>query len=68
MPFPPGTHAGPASHPTEEVMHLVLWIAAAVFVVVGVVALIVSARRDRVVDLGSVSGSWIAHHRGNYGS
>ena len=47
-------------------MHLVLWIAAAVFVVVGVVALIVSARRDRVVDLGSVSGTWIAHHRGNY--
>jgi hypothetical protein len=48
-------------------MHLVLWVAAAALVV-GVVAVIVSARRDRVVDLGSVSGSWIAHHRGTYGS
>ncbi len=45
-------------------MHVVVWLAAAA-IVGGLIVLVAAARRSRGGDLGSVSGSWIAHHREN---
>jgi hypothetical protein len=45
-------------------MHVVVWLAAAA-IVIGAIVLIAATRRSRDGDLGSVSGSWIAHHREN---
>jgi hypothetical protein len=45
-------------------MHVVVWLAGAA-IIIGAIVLFVAARRSRDGDLGSVSGSWIAHHREN---
>ena len=45
-------------------MHVVVWLAAA-GLIGGLLVLVAAARRNRSGDLGSVSGSWIAHHREN---
>src|SRR5262249_44122917 len=48
----------------EDAMHVVVWLAAA-GIIGGLLVLVAAARRNRSGDLGSVSGSWIAHHREN---
>jgi hypothetical protein len=48
----------------QNAMHVVVWLAGAA-IIIGAIVLFVAARRSRDGDLGSVSGSWIAHHREN---
>jgi hypothetical protein len=45
-------------------MHFLVWLAVA-GIIGGLVVAIAATRRNRSGDLGSVSGSWIAHHREN---
>jgi hypothetical protein len=43
-------------------MYVVVWLAGA-GIIGGLIVLVAATRRHRDGDLGSVSGSWIAHHR-----